>query len=129
MLITGGRIGVGLFFLITGYFQIIQINKKQVNIFKTINITLFYGIVIGIISYILGVGSIKDLARGIIPLQSCTWWYVSTYILLMICSPWINEKYFSLSAKNKLIGMAFCWCFYIFFHMYSTLPIILYLDA
>ena len=105
-LLPGGRIGVGIFFLITGYFQI---EKNDAKILKVVSVTLFYGFFIGIVGIIVGGISLGSIVRGLMPLSTSTWWYVSTYIVLMIASPWINGKFNQLNRSKKIITLILCW--------------------
>lgn len=73
-----------------------------------------------------GVGSIGALAKSIVPIASGSWWYVSSYVLLMICSPAINTYYLKLNARQKRFVLVFAWLFlyllpYIFYAQYYSL--------
>ena len=108
LLIPGGRVGVALFFLISGYFQIC---KSNVSVKKVVGETIFYSIFLQVIALILKIGSLGSLIRSFLPIASGNWWYVSSYILLMLCSPAINEYFLKLNKKQKKIMIAFAWAF------------------
>lgn len=108
LLLPGGRVGVGVFFLITGYFMI---NKSSVSIKKVLTETMFYSLVLSLAAFIFGFGSIKDVARSIVPLSNNSWWFVTSYIILVLCAPTINRFYLSLSRKNKLVCLIAAWLF------------------
>lgn len=108
LLIPGGRVGVALFFLISGYFQIC---KTTVSVKKVVEVTFFYSIFLQVIALILKIGSLGSLIRSFLPIASGNWWYVSSYILLMLCSPAINEYFLKLNKKQKKIMIVFVWAF------------------
>ena len=104
----GGRVGVALFFLISGYFQI---SRSTVSVKKVVEETIFYSIFLQVIALILKIGSLGRLVRSFLPIASGSWWYVSSYILLMFCSPAINEYFKKLNKKQKIVTIAFVWLF------------------
>ena len=87
----GGKIGVDLFVIITGYFLVSQ-NCKARSLFKLILTTSFYSVSIYLIFYLSGQThfSIRTLVSQIFPITSGQYWFVSTYILLCIASPYIS---------------------------------------
>lgn len=77
LLIPGGRVGVALFFLISGYFQIC---KSTVSVKKVVEETIFYSIFLQVIALILKIGSLGSLIRSFLPIASGNWWYVLSHI-------------------------------------------------
>ena len=108
LLIPGGRVGVALFFMISGYFQI---RKATASLKRVVGETLFYSVLLQLVALILKIGSLGNIARGFFPVASGSWWYVSSYVLLMICSPVINEYYLKLSEKQKRKVILLVWVF------------------
>lgn len=108
LLIPGGRVGVALFFMMSGYFQI---RKATVSLKRVVGETLFYSVLLQLVALILKIGSLGNIARGFFPVASGSWWYVSSYVLLMICSPAINEYYLKLSEKQKRKVILLVWVF------------------
>lgn len=108
LLIPGGRVGVALFFLISGYFQI---SRSTISVKRVVEETIFYSIFLQVIALILKIGSLGSLIRSFLPIASGSWWYVSSYILLMLCSPAINEYFNKLNRKQKKVTIAFVWVF------------------
>ena len=98
-LMPGGRVGVALFFLISGYFQI---SKSTVSVKRVVEETIFYSIFLQVIALVLKIGSLGSVVRSFLPIASGSWWYVSSYILLMLCSPAINEYFKKLNRKQKI---------------------------
>ena len=115
----GGKIGVNIFFLISGYFLIeskgITINK----IIKFWSQLLFYSVTMFMILYLLGrfpnmniSGFIYELFKSFFPVITEAWWFASVYFLLYIFSPFINRFLKSLDKKDyrlMLIIMTFFW--------------------
>lgn len=57
----GGRVGVALFFMISGYFQIY---KSTVSVRKVVYETVFYSVLLQLVALILKIGSLGNIARG-----------------------------------------------------------------
>lgn len=104
----GGRVGVALFFMISGYFQIY---KSTVSVRKVVYETVFYSVLLQLVALILKIGSLGNIARGFFPISSGSWWYVSSYVVLMLCSPTINQYYLKLKRKQKIFMIIFAWVF------------------
>jgi len=95
-------ISVNCFVFIAGYFQI---KKDKVNIEKIIKlfaITVFWylvlyftGIILGDVSF-----SIKSFVFTVIPIMKGEVWYINTYIILMLFSPYINKFLISLNKQQ-----------------------------
>ena len=118
LLLPGGRVGVGIFFLITGYFMI---NKSSVSIRKVLAETVFYSAMLSLVAFIFSFGSIKDVVRSIVPLSNNSWWFVTSYIILVLCAPAINKFCLSLSRENKFLCLIMVWIFtYTIPYMYGS---------
>lgn len=94
-------IAVNCFVFIAGYFQI---KKDKVNIEKLIQLfmlTVVWYVVLYFIGIILGdvTFSIASFVFTVIPIMKGEVWYVNTYIILIIFSPYINK--FLISLNNK----------------------------
>lgn len=107
-LIPGGRVGVALFFMITGYFQV---KKPNCSIKKVVIETFFYSVAIQFFALIFHIGSLGTLIRTILPLSSNSWWFVSSYVVLMLCSSVINGYYLKLSKRKKQGLLVIAWLF------------------
>lgn len=116
-LYPGGQIGVALFMMISGYFVC---RKENVSIQKVAHQIIFYAFTLTtlffiVFSYlkltnnaeILGIIDLgrpinelgKNLAAIILrPVTGGTWWFATTYVLIMLVSPLINRF---LSGINK----------------------------
>lgn len=93
---------VNSFILITGYFQSNSKFKSR-KILSLNNQVWFYKVVIPIALIILGIIAIPDtvtIFKTIMPIDYGTYWYVNTYILLYLLSPFLNKIINGLSKKN-----------------------------
>lgn len=99
-MLPGGKIGVGLFFMISGFFLC---DEKTVKIKKTIKIcfeTAWIIAIFSVLSYVcfggIGCYRIQDNFAIYIfdnffrPISSGQWWFATTYIVLAVLSPGLN---------------------------------------
>lgn len=110
----GGKIGVNVFVLISGYFLI---NAKTLKTGKLLKLwlqiftysALIYGVLV-----ICGAESfgIKALINNCLPITFSGWWFASTYFVLYLFSPYINKLLNGFS-KNEyrrfLVLLVVCW--------------------
>lgn len=98
----GGKIGVNIFAIISGYFMISNsdINKKK--IIRIWFQLFFYSIgiystlcILGIINFTFG-GIIKHL----FPITFSNWWFASCYIVLCLIAPLLNTTLRSITKKQ-----------------------------
>lgn len=99
-LMPGGEVGVALFFILTGYFLI---NKKKYSLTKIILESFYYGLfsllLFAIISvcgyhipYVDNSSMVTYLAKMLFnPATSGNWWFIASYVFLLLLSPSINE--------------------------------------
>lgn len=115
LLQLGGKIGVNIFVLISGYFLI---NKTKFSFSKLIKLWLqifLYSVVIYLIFVIFSdkTISLRGLKSVFMPITSKQWWFASTYFLLYLFSPFINLFLNNLDKKTYkklLLLMSICWC-------------------
>ena len=111
----GGKIGVNLFILISGYFLI---NTKTVKINKLVKLWLqifFYAITIFLVFVLTGKETfeIKEIVKSILPIIFSQWWFASAYFVLFLLSPYINILLKSFNKKQYTAFLALllgCWC-------------------
>ena len=116
----GGKLGVNLFILISGYF-LCKSNFKWQRIIKLELEVIFYSLVIGIIFLILFPEgkSFNNLLREIMPLLSGRYWFYNTYFVLILLSPFINKLIVALSKdefKKLLLIFFVLWVLIPFVH-------------
>lgn len=111
----GGKFGVNIFVLISGYFLIkspsIKINKMVKLWFQVFT----YSILIYLFFLIFHVKTFefKELCKSVLPITFSTWWFASAYLMLYLISPFLNKFLYSIdkSTYQKLILLlTFCWC-------------------
>ena len=116
MLAAFGRIGVGLFFFITGYFHIF---KQTVDFKRTLYKTVFYAIIINIIVIILyfinhniSPNDFKESIKTILlPITHGHYWFITAYVFLCLSIPSINIILRKLTEKKFLIILFFIFFF------------------
>lgn len=94
-------VGVDCFVLITGYYQV---NLEKIKLKKIINIIvimLFYCNLFYFISILLGENefNLKEFIKVQIPFLRNRFWFMKTYIILYLLSPYINLALNKLDAK------------------------------
>ncbi|MBQ8014904.1 MAG: acyltransferase [Clostridia bacterium] len=118
-IIMGGKIGVNIFVLISGYFLI---NNKTLFNFQRIKKTwdqvFFYSVVFEVFFVFLYFIikqrlDLSNLLNSFFPITTSQWWFASTYFVLYLMHPFINKTLLSISKKTYqgiLLSAAFCWC-------------------
>lgn len=123
----GGGVGVALFFMLTGYFLF---GKQRTSILKVSLETIFYGIALSVLfvalvfcHHFFGLGydfpsltavkKISILLRFIfVPVSCGGWWFVTAYILLVLCAPLINAFLAKLNKSGFLLLLVLTWFFW-----------------
>ncbi len=111
----GGKIGVNIFVLISGYFLISCQSIKTNKVIKLWLQLITYSILIFVLFTALGANpfSIKQLIKRCLPVTYSQWWFASTYFMLYLISPYISKLLNTLSRKEYqylLILLTICWC-------------------
>lgn len=101
----GAKLGVNLFFLITGYFLIRQTALKSFKIAHLWITTLFYSWMILMLTLIFYPHLIKlgALIKSVFPILGGYYWFISTYIFLILLAPILNKVLATLSQKEYCI--------------------------
>ena len=111
----GGKIGVNIFVLISGYFLISSETIKTNKIIKLWGQIFFYSLGIYLLFIILGLspfGVFRTIKR-LAPITYCQWWFASTYFVLYLLIPYINKFLKSFDKRNYkrfLFFLLFIWC-------------------
>ncbi len=111
----GGKLGVNIFVLISGYFLSKQTTYRWSKIFKFILEVTVYSIAFYLLSVILGpqTFSIRELARHSIPLVFSSWWFASTYFVFLLICPLLSRVSEKLNQKlhiKIIILFTVLWC-------------------
>jgi len=91
---VGGKLGANCFFTISSYYLLQQNSKNNYKskILKTHNVLWFYSILFLIVNMIFRIKIIEiiDILESIMPLVYNSYWFISSYILLLIFCPIFN---------------------------------------
>lgn len=108
---SGGKLGVILFVMITGYYKI---RDKDISFRKLAGLelqVLFYSILSLIVFVLVGGGelSLELLSKIIFPNISKTYWFFSSYFILSLFIPFLNKLVEVISKKDfeKLLIIGF----------------------
>lgn len=93
-----GNIGVVIFLIISGYFYNTKFKIKK--LIKFILCTQFYSIFLYILSSYNNVFSIKDFIMSFFPINSNLYWFMTSFIIIYIISPFISKFLGSLKEKE-----------------------------
>lgn len=108
----GGKVGVNIFFLISGYFMINKVPKLK-KVVKLLFEILFYNIIVFLFLHLLGVEYTKsDLLNCFVPILFSTNTFIATYLFVYVLSPMINKGVKSLSCKEFRILLIVLLTFY-----------------
>lgn len=109
----GGKIGVNVFILITGYF-LIEKHFKPEKVVK-LGIKVFIYSMIGLTIAIINHSELLNIVTKICsfyPVLSEQYWFMTTYVLIYLFHPYINRLFFALNKKEvekALIGLFVIW--------------------
>lgn len=116
----GGKFGVDLFVLITGYFSVrstFRLRKvadlELQMLFYTLTFLVIYLVCVGMHIYPL---SLKMVIRSVMPTTFSAYWFVTTYIAMYLVSPFINL------VARKLTTRQYAFLLLICFLMFSFVP-------
>ena len=110
----GGKIGVNIFILISGYFLIKSKENKISKLLKFWLQVFFYSVVIYIIALCLKIENftVINFIKSIFPITFRTWWFASVYFVLYLIYPYLNILLNNLTKeqyKKLLLLMTICW--------------------
>lgn len=91
---------VNLFVLISGYYGM---KFKASTLVRFEAQAVFYSFSITVLMFLLfDIMSVKIFIKAFIPVIGCKWWFLNTYLMLLILSPILNEGIAKLSKKQLL---------------------------
>lgn len=99
-LVIGGKIGVAIFVLISGYFGI-NSEFKIKKLINTVLQVLFYSILFGLLNIIIdGWVGWKAFIKICLPITFSVYWFITVYCILYLISPYINKVIRILNKKE-----------------------------
>ena len=110
-LYSGGRIGVNLFVMISGYFLITSQRFKTEKALKLWTQVFTYS-VLAFAAFVVFGGEafgVKKLIKAVLPMTYQEWWFASAYFILYLFSPFINKLLTGFDRKTyqKFLALAF----------------------
>jgi surface polysaccharide O-acyltransferase-like enzyme len=101
-----GKAGVGIFFIITGYF-LAKTREQKITPRRVLKICLpvwFYSIVIFIAFLVSGrdVLHLESLGKAFFPLTNSSYWFITTYLIVYLLTPYIKILLDKLRNKQLL---------------------------
>lgn len=109
-----GKIGVDIFVLISGYFLIVSSRSTWPKLFMLWAEMLFYSFIISAVFALFnGVEfNTRQIFSIFTPFISSTWWFATTYLLMLVASPFVNKMLYACDEKSHLkliVGRVFLW--------------------
>lgn len=115
-ILMGGKVGVDIFVLISGYFLIENTEKlfQPKKLLKFWGQVVFYSIMTYLLSVMLRLNAfeIKRLIKVCLPITYPGWWFASTYFMLYLIHPFLNKLLHGLSKTEYqylILMMVLCW--------------------
>lgn len=114
-ILLGGKIGVNVFVLISGYFLISAKTVKASKVIKLWSQIFFYSVLIFFIFVATGIRpfGIKAFLHHLAPITYSQWWFAAAYFVLYLLSPYLNGMLNRLN-QREYVGflslLLFCWC-------------------
>ncbi len=115
-IIMGGKIGVNVFVMISGYYLINNDRKifDLKKIIKFIGQVFFYSIVILIIAKLVGTSDIgiKLFIKSCFSITFSQWWFASAYFVLYLLHPFLNKLLHAMDKslyQKFLLTLVICW--------------------
>lgn len=112
---VGGKIGVNVFVLISGYF-LVSAPSFRTNRFIRLWGQIFTYSILSFAVFVLSGAhpfSLKELATRCLPVTFSLWWFASAYCVLYLLSPFFNRLLTSFDKRTYqrfLLLLTVCWC-------------------
>lgn len=113
-------IGVNCFVMISGYFTITKTTHRWDSLLRLWFTTVFYSVILFLVSLFLSKGQLtlstddlKALLHCFFPVYSRQYWFISTYIAVMLIAPYFSIMVKNITRKNfrYLLVILFCLTF------------------
>ena len=108
-----GAVGVDIFILISGYF-LVTAEFKFSKLIKLECEVLFYSILLGVVFFFTtDLVGMKELVFSFLPSLSNSYWFISTYLLLYLLSPFINKMIHAIGQKGHARLLVILYAVYV----------------
>lgn len=112
---SGGKIGVDIFVLITGFFLVKSNAVKTKKVVKMWLQVLTWSVTFYVVFILTGIEtfSIRTLFENCLPIIHGKWWFASCYFMLYLLSPFISKLLNTMEKKeyiSLLVFLGICWC-------------------
>lgn len=120
----GGKIGVNLFVLISGYFLVTSPGLRLGRVVKFWLQVFFYSVVIYLLCALTGIVPFtgRELLRALFPILSGQWWFAGSYFVMYLLSPLVNRLLRGLSARKHLLLLGILAALWYVIPVLSWLP-------
>ena len=104
----GGKIGVDLFVLISGYFLISQKTIKTSKAIRMWGQLFFYSVLLFLVFTTCGIKpfGVGSLIKHIAPVTFSQWWFASAYFVLYLLAPYINRLLYTFDKRQYIVFLA-----------------------
>lgn len=109
ILASFGKVGVGIFFIITGYFFARKSDFNIKKIFNIIRPVWFYSWLFLILAISCRIFTVKfsyplqkELVESVAPIIGNAYWFVTSYVIVLLLSPYLKKMFDSLGDKELL---------------------------
>lgn len=108
VLSAGGKLGVNVYILISGYF-LVNSKFKLKRLVNTVLLTIFYSVSV-YLALVLIVPELQfsgtDFVASLFAIKNDAYWFVTCYVAMVILSPFINKLIHVLNHREHLILIA-----------------------
>lgn len=111
LLLLGGKIGVDIFVLISGYF-LASGRIKLTSMLRVLFEAWFYSLVLGLVCALFFQNnfSTKDFLKSFLPTNNGLPWFVTAYLGMYLVAPWLSKLSSTLSQNQfkQMLVVGFC---------------------
>lgn len=114
----GGKVGVNIFVLISGYFMVTGSSPNYTKAARLWLQVFTYSILCLLVALAFGseTFSILSVVKNLLPILRTKWWFATTYFLLFLLAPYLNK---GLQALDENMHR---WLLIILFAVWSVIP-------
>ena len=108
LLSAGGKLGVNIYVIISGYF-LVKSDFKPRRIINTLALTVFYSVTVYLALSIVAPGFIfspRALLQSFFVISNTSHWFVTRYVSMLLLSPFLNKLLYNISERAHLLLIA-----------------------